>query len=744
MMPTRQLIEWQFPLPRTHTGIAMGNGLLGVLLWGKDRIHITLNRADFWDHRGEYRLTEGVSTYEHIKTAYRPDDASWIKAVFPSPPKKSDVYCPSRLPFGRFELELQPGCLPIKGELNLANGTVTIRVATKGGKKSTKAIMFDLSVNRSVLWIRDPDHVVRNVFVRTAWEWVREWLKKYGFPDPVMVAKTDMWGWAQACPADPALAAICRQIKNGYLIALERGASAGNAIDAARELAEKTRAEGGAALRKTNTQWWQAYWKKTPQIALPVDFLNKFYRYALYKFGAATNPHCPWPAGWQGPWVEEYQPPPWQGDYHYNVNVQQVYSLAFAGNHLEHLMPLFDRLDSCRDVLRHNARVVCGIDDGLIIGMCSDDRGEMLYGGPGVVIDHACSGWTAQLFWHYYLYTGDEKFLRERAYPFMQGVMRVYEAMLEEKDGRLSLPLSISAEFGNDIAPRFMGRDPSWQLACMHMLANALQEAARILKTPPRPIWQRIKEKLPPYTLIGKPGEERIAVWEGQDLDFCHRHHSHLSCIYPFDSLGELTPEKRRIVENSVDHWISKGMGKWSEWCMPWAAIIQARLGFKESPWLILQLWRKLFVNEGLATVYLSQFRGLTVHRKKDQKKSRETNEIMQLDGTMGGATALCEMLIHTRGGITHIFPAVPDDWENVSFADIRVPGAFLVSAKRKNGRLQPIAIRSLIGGILTVQVDGYTTMLLKKGPGKNIPVQLPVRLTCRPNETVILSGLSR
>jgi hypothetical protein len=736
---TMRKIEWQFPLPRTHAGIAMGNGLFGALIWGKERINITLNRADFWDHRNDLKPTEGVSTYQHIKKAYRPEDDSWLTKVFPVPSPARGIKRPGRLPFGRFELELKPDFYPAKGELDLATGSVVIRIGTTR-KKTNKTLVFDLSVNKSVMLIRDPGKVIQAVHVRTAWEWVRERLQQTGVREPVLAVKPGTWGWAQACPADPALGAVCLKSKNAYVIALERGPDAGRALGAAGRLAARTIAGNLSAIRKANASWWQAYWKRAPVVNLPDDFFNKFYRYALYKFGAATNPNCPWPAGLQGPWVEEYQPAPWGGDYHFNVNVQQVYSPAFAANQLEHLMPLFDMIDSWRDVMRRYARIVCGINDGFIIGMCVDDRNALLGLGPGVLIDHACSGWVAQMFWQYYLYTGDIKFLRGRAYPFMFGVMRVFEEMLEEKDGRLSLAVGISAEFGNDIYPRFMGRDPSWQLACIHMLASALQEAAEILKIPPRPVWQPIREKLPLYTLIGKAGEERIAIWEGQDLDHCHRHHSHLASIYPFDSLGELTPEKKRIVENSVDHWISMGMGKWSEWCMPWAAIIQARMGFKESPWLIFQIWRKLFVNEGLATVYLSKFGGITAHRKADQKKDRATNEIMQLDGTMGAVTALYEMLVHTHGGVTRVFPAVPDEWKDVSFDGIRLTGGFFISAARKNSRLEFIRIRSRRGGELMLQADGCSTMTITRKRGQDVSVQLPARLTFSPGETLVLN----
>ena len=50
------------------------------------------------------------------------------------------------------------------------------------------------------------------------------------------------------------------------------------------------------------------------------------------------------------------------------------------------------------------------------------------------------------------------------------------------------------------------------------------------------------------------------------------------------DTLGKLTPEVQAVVDNSINHWISMGMGEWSEWCFPWAAIIQARMGSSRLP----------------------------------------------------------------------------------------------------------------------------------------------------------------
>ena len=44
----------------------------------------------------------------------------------------------------------------------------------------------------------------------------------------------------------------------------------------------------------------------------------------------------------------------------------------------------------------------------------------------------------------YVRYSGDIAFLRSDAYAFMKGAMNVYRAMMEERDGRLSLPVLLA------------------------------------------------------------------------------------------------------------------------------------------------------------------------------------------------------------------------------------------------------------------------------------------------------------
>lgn len=692
-----------FPLPRPHCGMPLGNGNMGVLVWGQDNcLCLTVNRTDWWDHRqGECVLPgqtyrELIEIYENRDPLTDPDE-SFIHKSMPINHAKDGIHWPStRLPLGRFELKIKSGFELHKAVLDYDSGMLAV---TAGDAE----LRISQSVKSNILLIEDPEKIVVEIKCRPAWEWVGKTFAKAGFEAPEILTGKNEYGWRQSCPEDPGVTALCRKTSCGYAVTLT--------LDG-----EPVPVPELEAVKSESSAWWEKYWDEVPEISIPDEFLNEFYKFAMYKFACATHPEgvaCPL----QGPWHEEYQLAQWSGDYHFNVNIQQIYTLAFASGRFEHLMPLFNMLESepFQNTMRNNAKNLFGMDDGLLMTHAVDDRGMQCGGvGAGSVLDFACGGWTAQLYWLYYKYTLDRDFLETRAYPFIFGIMRVFEETLEEYNGRLSIPLSISAEYGVSFNikragrnwNRRTGRDPSYQLACMRMLADILLECSQILGIEARPVWLDIKKRLPEYTPVGANGEKRIAIWEGQDLDVCHRHHSHLACIYPFDSLPTWSDENRRVIENSIDRWIAKGMGEWSEWCYPWAAIIQARLGFKEAPALLLKVWREIFINESWATVYLPKFRGLTAHRRADMLKPKETSEIMQLDGTMGGATAILEMLVHQRGDTVHVFPAVPDEWKNLSFKNVCLPGAFRIGAKRRNGKIEYISVKSLKGGRLKIKYD--------------------------------------
>ena len=730
-------LTFSFPLPRTHTGLPLGNGAMGALVWSDSpgRLNLTVSRNDFWDRRHGGRLPEGAS-YERLKEAYATGDPADVQAVL-NPESAKEARRGARpstvLPVGRFEFVLREGVALRAGTVDCARGR--IEIALDGTSARLELV---LGTATDVLWLRDPAGLIAEVASRPAWEWCAEEFERRGFAPPEMLRD----GWVQACPEDPALCVLARPLDAGFGITLCLGEDSSASQGKANALLDGFR---GDSLLAECDRWWAAYWQRTPEVTIPDPFWRDFLVYAHYKWACATNPNAPRPCPLQGPWIEEYQFPPWGGDYTFNVNIQQIYTFAFCGGNADHALGLFDMLDSTpyRETMRHNAKMLVGIEDGLLLSHTLNDEGRQCQLGfsPHSALDQAVAAWLGHLYWLYYDHTGDLAFLRERALPFLRGVMRVYEEMLEERgDGTLWLPVSVSPEYGVSAtmfeAPRQDGPNSSMQLACIHMLIGHLLDACRALDIEPEPAWLDIRARAPRFcTVTGPDGRSRIGIWEGQDLAVCHRHHSHLGSIYPFDLLHEMDSEERECIANGIEHWLKMGMGAWSEWCFPWAAILEARWGLAEAPLVLLNIWRAVFVNESMTTVYLPRFHGVSAHRYKDIGVPREQNEIMQFEGTAAGATALFEMLVHTQGGVTRIFPAIPAAWSDASFRDVPQPGGLRVSAGRERGATTRVEIEATRDGRFAFAVAGWRAAVLPDGQ----QVELPLRVELAAGQRLVL-----
>ena len=702
--------EIRFPAARVHLGIPTGNSDAGFIIFGeKNKLEICFSLASCWDRRND-QIMEKPCPYDDLVRLFNPYDADPIRKRLQESATefkiRHDFWWPStRIPGGRLVLELKEEISRLT--LDYSTGMITAHTASD-------PIRILASLNRNSLLIRDFGGLIVRRRFHPAFEFLKSIYEKAEIP----AAEYFEDGCFQPLPDDPGTLAWFSGSQLN--LALSRDAVIPSAAALEFDL-----------VLEENRNFWSNYWETVPVLELPDELLNRFFRLALYKFALATLPGGV-PCGLQGCWLEDYQRAPWSADYHFNVNVQQVYTLAPSIGAVSHMMPLFDMLESSgfQDSMKKNAKSLFGIDDGLLLTHAVTDQGRQCGGvGTGAVLDFVCGGWTALLYWMYYRHTEDATFLRNRALPFMRGVMNVFKAALREKDGALELPLSISAEYGCTFpvtvngkeCRQNTGKNPSNQLTCCHLLANALMEAERITGQTPDPFLERIKRELPHFSVVN----DRVAIWEGQDLDVCHRHNSHLSMIYPFDITGELNADERKAVDNAVEHWIWRGSGQWSEWSYPWAAILQARWGMSESPSVLLDVWKRLFLNESLATVYLPRFRGISSHRHQDMLKPKESSEVMQLDGTMAGATALLEMIVHEKNGVVTLFPALPETWKNLTFKRIRLPGV-CVSGSVRNGNHAEVVFES--GKTRTIH---YRPAWEKEIIPLELTENVPCRITC-------------
>src|SRR5690606_23811289 len=156
------------------------------------------------------------------------------------------------------------------------------------------------------------------------------------------------------------------------------------------------------------------------------------------------------PANLQGVWNPS-NTPPWNADYHVNINLQMNYWPAEVTNLAETSAPLFDFIDSLVEPGRISARRIMGAD-GWTLFLNTD-----IYGFTGVIAwptafwQPEAGAWLAQHYYEHYRFQGDEKFLRERAWPVMKAAADFWlDALVKDKrDGLLVVSPSYSPEHGD-------------------------------------------------------------------------------------------------------------------------------------------------------------------------------------------------------------------------------------------------------------------------------------------------------
>ena len=657
------IVQWEFPRTAScHEGIPFADGRTGVLVWGGgDTINLTVGRGDLWDHRGGYAWTDEQS-YTNICAAVATRDNDRLKSLFSNepPPNWGGRYNPYMLPLGRVVVKI-PGKTVQRGALDTATGLGELSFTDGTG---VRLAMSKASHAFAMQFPKDAEYSVRSVPGTEFDVW--KTLANRGFEKARVLdgEVAGVGGFTWKLPVDAPAWLSWRKSGREMTLATGRGDKA--SVD---DVPFDRMASESAA-------HWSAFWREGARVKVPDPVVQQIFDLGMYKFGAMTDPDG-FAAGLQGQWLEDDRLVPWNGDYHFNINVQECYSPAYRGGHFKNLMPLFRMVLSWRPLLRDNARKFVGVDHGYVLPHSVDDRGVCIGGFWTGTIDHASTAWIASMMMRYVRYSGDTSFLKSGAFDFMKGAMSVYRAMMEERNGRLSIPIGPSPEWGDSNVQKAVGRDPSFQLAAAHRLAMDLADAAVLLGESPDPMWLDVSKRLPAFT----DGPNGFQLFEGQPFIASHRHHSHMAGIYPFDTVDFGDPNSRRAAYATYRNWVFKGPGEWSGWCVPWATILHTRFGSADAAVQMLHNWKVFYNNPGHGSLHDAFRSGFTVFT------GRPT--IMQMDGQCAAVTAILELMAHETNGRVEFFKGCPDDWKEVSFENLALSDGRRVSGSRINGKVR-------------------------------------------------------
>ncbi|OUP34410.1 alpha-L-fucosidase [Bacteroides clarus] len=425
------------------------------------------------------------------------------------------------------------------------------------------------------------------------------------------------------------------------------------------------------ALRQAHQDWWHAYYPQS-FISLPDKKIENFYWVQIYKLASATR------IGGglldnSGPWQVLT---PWPNAW-WNLNVQLSYWPVYTSNRLELGMPIVDvvndnfenLINNVPEAYRKDAAALPVATDFNLVGTDIRVPGSKPFAQVGNL------PWLCHNLWLQYRYSMDETILRNVIFPTLRRAINFYIPFLEkDEQGILHLKETYSPEYGNT-------KDCNYDIALLRWGCETLLETCRILSIDDDLCltWQHIVDNLTNYP----QNENGIMIGKDVPYSHSHRHFSHLLMFYPLYLLNAEQQGSKELLEKSIEHWHS----------MP-----DNILGFSYTGASLL------YAAFGEGNKALEKLNGLFALTLRPNTMYMESGPVIETP--LSGAQCVHDMLLQSWGKKIRVFPAVPSQWKNIQFKDLRTEGAFLVSAVRKEGKTINIQIKSLAGEPCTLQTD--------------------------------------
>jgi alpha-L-fucosidase 2 len=313
----------------------------------------------------------------------------------------------------------------------------------------------------------------------------------------------------------------------------------------------------------------------------------------------------------------------------------------------------------------------------------------------------------------------DREFLEKEAYPWIRDVaIYLYELSVNDSSGLRKLPISSSPEIFDNSRKAWFSEMTNYDLGLVRFtFEKAAELAGELGKTDESKKWSEILSQWPEYNTESASG---FTYAPGFPYNESHRHFSHLIAFHPLGLVDFSKGAKdRQIIDSTIKTLDRIGPDWWCGYSWSWLGNIKARAFDGEGAAEALRIFALDFCLPN------------SFHVNGDQSgtgKSLMTYRPFTLEGNFAFASGVQEMLIQSHTGIIRIFPAIPVSWKDVSFNKLRTEGAFLVTARMKNGETERVIIFSEKGGELKLlnpfSNEQFTCSSVYKTEGNIISIQ--------------------
>ena len=682
--------------------IPLGNGMVGALIWEKEgTLRFSLDRADLWDLRPMENKEKSEWKFSWVYNQWKIDDYKSVQDMFDVP--YDNAPAPSKIPGASLEFDVSAF-----GEVESVHLYIEKAICEVKWKNGVRLLTF-VHATKPLGWFQfeglesplnyelTPPAYYINEGNKDEGPVVGQDLIRLGYMEGKIAKQNksiiyNQEGWGGFKYQVSVTSEINDDVSQGFW-SISSEFPGWEKQPSAQEITNEYLNKDITTLLTTHQDWWSNFWDKS-FIQVPDTILQKQWYLEQYKFGSAARAGAP-PISLQAVWTADNgKLPPWKGDFHHDLNTQLSYWPAYSANHLDEEIGFIDWLWNNRDTFKEYTKEYYETE-GVNVPGVSTLTGQPMGGWIQYAFSPTVSAWLGHHFYLHWRYSMDREFLKKKAYPWIKDVAIFLKEISEVTDKEMrKLPISSSPEIYNNSRKAWFGETTNYDLSLIRWTYEKAAELAfEVGEVEEAKKWTSILSQWPELLV-----DKQSGLMFGQNVPYesSHRHFSHLMGFHP---LGLLDFSKgasdQKIIKNTLATLDEIGSDYWTGYSFSWLGNLKARAFDGEGAARALRIFTENFT--------LSN----SFHANGDQSGkgySKYSYRPFTLEGNFAFASGLQEMLIQSHTGIIHIFPAIPNDWKDVKFYQLRAEGAFLVSAAMENGSLINVNIKSEKGGIIKLK----------------------------------------